>query len=139
MAPLRFQPSLDGISWQELEDLFRRADLGGRQASKLARAYANSALVLFVWDGVKLVGTARAISDLEYHAGIYDVAVLPEYQGQGLGRQMMEHLLARLKVWRVILVCDPEVEDFYRKFGFEKMGGVMAKFHPTYLYDDVQP
>lgn len=135
---LRFQTTPEGVSWQELEDVFRRADLGGRQASKLERAYENSAFVLFVFDEEKLVGTARAISDLEYHAGIYDVAVLPEYQGQGLGRQMMEHLLARLNVWRVILVCDPEVEGFYKKLGFEKMGGVMAKYHPIYLYD-VQP
>ena len=72
------------------------------------RFQTNSTLVIFAFDGDTLVGTARAITDLEYHAGIYDVAVLPEYQGRGVGRQMMEWLLNRLKVWRVKLVCEPE-------------------------------
>lgn len=131
----RFQENTENIDWQELEVLFKRANLGGRQASKLERAYDHSALVLFVFDGETLIGTARAISDLEYHAGIYDVAVLPEYQGEGLGRQMMERLLEKLNVWRVILVCEPDVEGFYRKFGFEKMGDVMAKLAWENLYD----
>lgn len=133
---IRIQTSLEGIDWVAIEALFHRAGLGGRQASKLARAYANSTRVLFIFDEEKVVGTARAISDLEYHAGIYDVAVLPEYQGQGLGRQLLEHLLVQLPVWRIVLVCDPEVENFYRKFGFEKLDGVMAKFNGLALYDE---
>jgi aralkylamine N-acetyltransferase len=136
-ARLQFQTTIQDIDWRELENLFKRANLDGRQAIKLQRAYQNSAAVLFVFDENHLIGTARAISDLEYHAGIYDVAVLPEYQGQGLGRLIMERLLSQLKVWRVMLVCDPDVEGFYRKFGFEKMDGVMAKFDPDNLYDPV--
>lgn len=132
---LRIQNVLDGVDWLELEDLFRQAGLGGRQATKLARAYANSTCVIFIFDGAKIIGTARAISDLEYHAGIYDVAVLPEYQGRGLGKQMLEYLLGQLPVWRVFLVCDPDVEDFYRKFGFEKLQGAMVRFNPHQLFD----
>lgn len=131
----RSQNTIEYIDWAELETLFKKAGLGGRQASKLQRAYASSTLVLFIFDEHRLIATARAISDLEYHAGIYDVAVLPEYQGQGLGREMLAYLLAHLKVWRVILVCDPDVEDFYGKFGFEKMNGVMAKMDRESLYD----
>lgn len=132
---LRIQTVLDGVNWLELEDLFRQAGLGGRQATKLSRAYSNSTFVVFIFDGAKVVGTARAISDLEYHAGLYDVAVHPAYQGQGLGRQMLEYLLSQLPVWRVFLVCDPDVEDFYRHFGFEKLQGVMARFNPHQLFD----
>ena len=124
-----------GIDWQYLENLYLRAGLRGRSAAKLARAFANSHSVCFALVGDQLVGAARAISDGEYQAGIYDVVVAPEHQRQGIGKKMIETLLGELKVWRVLLVCDPDKEAFYHQFGFEKMEGVMALFQKQHLYD----
>ncbi len=46
---------------------------------------------------------ARAITDGEYHAVVYDVAVHPEYQGRGIGKELMSRMLSSLRVWRLML------------------------------------
>jgi ribosomal protein S18 acetylase RimI-like enzyme len=72
------------------------------------------------------VAAGRALSEGEYHATIYDVVVDPEYQRLGIGSRVMSELLARLPVWRGLLVADRKVQPFYRRLGFES-------------YDDVWP
>lgn len=88
----------DNVGTPELEALFAATELGGRAGDKIRRAFLNSAVVCFASDGARLVGASRAITDGEYHGLIYDVAVLPDYQRQGIGRRMMQELLARLPV-----------------------------------------
>ena len=65
------------------------------------------------------MAAGRALTDGEYHATIYDVVVDPEYQRRGVGSRVMSELLARLPVWRVLLVAGREVQPFYRRLGFE--------------------
>jgi predicted N-acetyltransferase YhbS len=49
--------------------------------------------------------------------------VLPEYQGRGIGRRIMQMLMARYDGFhRHILVSDGKTTDFYRKCGFERAG-----------------
>ncbi|CAH2034844.1 unnamed protein product [Thlaspi arvense] len=63
----------------------------------------------------KLIGMARATSDHAFNATIWDVLVDPEYQGQGLGKALVEKLVRAL-LQRDI---DSQVVDFYQNLGFE--------------------
>src|SRR5206468_3628669 len=110
MSRITLQEDHVNVDWQELENLFTLTELGGRKGDKLRRAFLNSNAVCYAYDGDRLVGVARAITDGEYHALIYDVAVHPGYQRQGLGKRIMRNLLDRLPVWRVMLVADSEVQ-----------------------------
>ena len=132
---MRFQSDSRGVDWQELIQLFKLADLGGREGDKVRRSFANSTVVCFAFDGPRLVGAARALSDLEYHATIYDVAVHPDYQRRGIGTRLMNELLQQLPVWRVLLVAEDEVRAFYQRLGFEPFGDAMARLDRTRLYD----
>ena len=132
---LTLQFDCSGIAWAELEALFKAAGLGGRAGDKLRRAFENSQLVCFAWDGARLIGASRALTDWEYHAAIYDAAVLPEYQGYGLGRRIMQALIDRLPVWRYMLVTEDKNVGFYQKLGFEEIRIVMARFAWDRLYD----
>lgn len=85
-----FSFELKNVDWIEAAEIFRRAPLGTREPEKLRRACENSYLVCFAYAGDRLVGMGRALSDGEYQAAIYDLVVLPEYQGLGIGRQIME-------------------------------------------------
>lgn len=68
---------------------------------------------------------ARLLWDRGYTAYIADVIVLPEYQGQGLGRALIENLFQYMKAtipegYQVLIsiVAAKGKDKFYEKFGF---------------------
>jgi ribosomal protein S18 acetylase RimI-like enzyme len=70
----------------------------------------------------KLIGLARATSDHAFNATIWDVLVDPDFQGQGLGKALVEHMvrsLLRRDITNITLFADAKVVDFYRQLGFE--------------------
>lgn len=129
------QRDSNGIDWSALIALFKLTNLGGREGDKIRRAFEKSAVVCFAMHGPRLVGAARALSDFEYHATIYDVVVHPDYQARSIGTRMMGELLSALPVWRVLLVADANVRPFYERFGFEPFGDVLARLDRSRLYD----
>lgn len=133
---VEYRHSCEGITAQVLQDLFQAADIGGRDGDKILRAFRNSAIVCFAFAEDRLIGSCRAITDREYHALVYDVAVHPEYQGRGIGKELMTRLLSRVSVWRVMLVADAEVQGFYRQLGFAPYDDVMAMCDHRWLFDE---
>ena len=56
-------------------------------------------------------GLARATSDHAFNATIWDVLVDPEYQGQGLGKALVEHMvrsLLRRDITNITLFADAQ-------------------------------
>ena len=102
---------------------------------KILRAFKNSGIVCFAFAEDRLIGACRAITDSEYHAFVYDVAVHPDYQGRGVGKSLMTRLLSGVSVWRVMLVAEGEVQGFYRQFGFAPYNDVMATCDAQRLFD----
>lgn len=135
MPTVKLQRDASGIDWSAVQELYSLAGLGGRQGDKVRRAFERSDLVVFAFEGSVLVGLARALTDFEYHASVYDVAVHPDHQRRGIGRKMLEELLGSLKVWRVLLVADADVTPFYARLGFQAYGDVLARLDRTHLYD----
>lgn len=124
---IRFSTATDGIDWQALAILYERAPLGPKRTpEKLRVAFENSLLKVFAFDGVRLVGAGRALSDGVWRAAIYDVAVLPEYQGKGIGGKIIEWLIKNVGVDVITLYAAPGKEAFYQRFGFRRMKTAMA-------------
>ncbi|MFW5499773.1 MULTISPECIES: GNAT family N-acetyltransferase [unclassified Maridesulfovibrio] len=119
---------LKNIDWQKVAEIFEKAPLGTREPKKLSRAAANSELVCFAKDGTEFIGFARAISDGEFQAAIYDLCILPEYQSHGLGKKMMTAMMEKLESVSVILYAVPGKEGFYEKLGFKPMLTAMGCF-----------
>jgi len=118
---------IDRISREELARLFELAPLGKkRDPKKLEMAFRNSLLKVFAFDGKKLVGAGRVLSCGVWRAAIYDAAVLPEYQGRGIGRAIIRHLVDTANVEVIMLYAAPGKEEFYERFGFRKMTTAMA-------------
>jgi len=92
------------------------------------KAFENSHTVVFVFDDDKLIGFGRAISDGVYQAAIYDIAVLPEYQGKKVGSTIIDSILKCVPKCNVILYASPGKEKFYDKMNFRKMRTGMALF-----------
>ncbi len=126
--PLEWTDSLDNIDWEELSALFRVA-LGEKSAATLKIVFTNSRFRCFVKQDGRLVGAGRAVSDGIDVSYICDVALLPEVQGMGLGKQIVGRLLELSQGHKkIILYSVPGKEPFYKKFGFRRMKTAMAIF-----------
>ena len=83
--------------------------------------------VVLARDGQKgqVVGFVTAISDGVLSAFIPLLEVLPEYQGRGIGSELVRRILAELEEFYMVdLVCDPELEGFYRRFEMTLLAGM---------------
>jgi GNAT superfamily N-acetyltransferase len=111
--------------------VFERAPLGKqrRDPEKLKRAFESSYAVVYVFDTDKLIGMGRALCDGEYQAAIYDMVVLPDYQGRGIGKEIIKRLSEQLPVENIVLYAVPGREGFYEKYGFKTMRTAMAKLN----------
>ena len=124
----RLQDHTSQIPWEDVCRVIGEAGLRARPAEVTQKAFENSYRVVFVFDEERLIGVGRAVSDGVYEAALYDIAVLPQYQGKKLGRLMLEELHKGLQDMNVILYASPGKETFYGKFGYRRMRTGMARF-----------
>lgn len=110
-----------GVDWDEFCDLFWRVGFGKREPELARQIFAASYAYCFAWDQTTLIGSARALSDGIFSSAIYDVLVEPEYQGQGVGKALMNNLLSRLPKRSVMLISTHGHEGFYQKLGFKRL------------------
>jgi len=115
--------------WEELTQLYRIAPLSEKHAKKLKVVFTNSKFKCFVYDESKLIGVGRALADGIDCSYICDIAIHPEYQGIGLGKQIVQSLVEQSEGHKkIILYAIPGKEGFYSKLGFKKMNTAMAIF-----------
>jgi len=104
-----------------------RASVGWPEitAEKAKTGIDNSAFIVAAECEGKTVGLARVVSDGGYVALIADVIVLPEYQGKGIGKTMMNMVMQYIynsigsgERVLVSLMAAKGKESFYKKFGF---------------------
>lgn len=91
------------------------------QAGMLEQALKNSLQVIAAFDEEKLVGLIRAVGDGYSIVFVQDILVLPEYQRMGIGRQLMERLLAIYpNIYQLHLLTGKEekTKAFYESLGF---------------------
>jgi GNAT superfamily N-acetyltransferase len=70
---------------------------------------------------------ARVITDYGYVVYIADVIVMPEYQGKGVGRLLLNGIMKYIndniapgQQKSINLMAAKGKEEFYKKFGFEE-------------------
>lgn len=120
---------IKNIDWDELSALYKLAPLGDKKAADLETVFTNSMFKLFVHQNGKLVGAGRALADGVDCSYICDVAVLPNHQGAGLGKEIVNRLLKLSQGHKkIILYSAPGKEPFYKKLGFDRMRTAMAIF-----------
>ena len=81
--------------------------------------FINSTVVISAWDNDKLVGCVRVLSDRIFRSHIYDLAVLPEYQNQGIGTELVKRCIVHFPNSEWNLETIPERIGFYKQLGFE--------------------
>jgi ribosomal protein S18 acetylase RimI-like enzyme len=76
------------------------------------------------YDDKKLIGYVDTVSNGVTDAYIQDLAVDPAYQGQGVGTELMNRIISKLKekkIFWISVMYDEKLQDFYKRFGFFQM------------------
>ncbi|MGB7247592.1 MAG: GNAT family N-acetyltransferase [Phormidesmis sp.] len=119
----RYTQTLSADHLQQLCGLFEIAAFWAKHRcpEEMALAIAHSHPVVTAWDGEQLIGFARATSDGVFRATIWDVVIHPDRQGGGLGRRLVETLIAHPHMNRVerTYLTTTHQQRFYERIGFE--------------------
>ncbi len=107
-----FYPLYTATGWNESLNL---------SADELERAIRNSYRVVSVYEGKRLIGFGRVVSDGVVYATLYDVMVLPKWQHQGIGSSIIRKLVRQCEaegIRSIHLYAARGAESFYNKLGF---------------------
>lgn len=98
---------------------------------KLMRAYDNSLHVYGIFEEDKLIGFVRCVGDGEHIVVIEDLIIKADYQRQGLGTKLLQHVFEKYADVRMLSLytdkVDVKANNFYKKMGMrlvEEMGAV---------------
>jgi GNAT superfamily N-acetyltransferase len=101
----------------------------------VVRRAVDNSLCFGLYEHDRQVGFARAITDRATYAYLADVFVLPSHRGRGLGRWLMECVMAHpdLQGLRRFSLVTRDAHALYRPFGFDALASpdrYMERFAP---------
>ena len=77
-------------------------------------------LTISAWDGDRLVGVARSVTDFHYACYLSDLAVDKNYQRLGIGKELQRRTQSELGPrCNLILLAAPAANEYYEHIGFE--------------------
>ena len=114
----------------DLEELFLSVDWSsGHFPDKLVVAMENFKTVYSAWDGNKLVGMICAMDDGIMNAYVHYLLVNPNYQGQMIGRKLVELVKEKYKDYlRIVVIAYNKELSFYENCGFKKTNEASPMF-----------
>jgi ribosomal protein S18 acetylase RimI-like enzyme len=114
----------DNCMVSEVEEVFIRSGIRRPvgDSDRIQRMIDNADEIITVREGSELVGFLRAITDYSYCCYISDIAVDTDYQGLGIGKELIRILKNKLGEDEIqyVLTSAPKAVGFYERVGFER-------------------
>lgn len=111
---------------EQVTTLYLRAKLNrpnDQRRMELMLTHAN--IKISAWDGERLVGFLRGFTDYCFDCYVNDLAVDPDYQVRGIGRNLMEELKGLIEDGTFIfLISAADAIPFYRKMEFNNFKNI---------------
>jgi len=120
---------LDGITTENLKGFF----VGWPNPPSVTKHYELLEKSSYIWLAIEnqtgnVVGFLTAISDEVLSAYIPLLEVLPEYQGRGIGKKLIDKMLSTLgEIYMIDLLCDQDLQEYYEKFKMFRSQGMMLR------------
>lgn len=96
-----------------------------REESVIEEAFTNTLYSISVYDGDNIVGYGRLVGDKTMVIYLQSIMIIPEYQRQGIGTEIINRLVDKVKEYkgkspelRCYLFSYKGKETLYEKFGF---------------------
>ena len=127
--PIEYTSSLDGVAPEHLSGFFEGWPSPPSPERHLEILEGSYRVVLAREAGSpQVVGFVNAISDGVLYAFVPLLEVLPSHRGRGIGSALVQRLLDELgEFYAVDLMCDPELQPFYERFGMHRATGMIIR------------
>lgn len=104
-------------------ELYRASTLGERRPVHdreiMRKMLAHGNLTITAWDGDRLIGISRSLTDFAYVAYLSDLAVHLDYQRRGIGKELIRRTRALLEpTATIVLLSAPKAVEYYPHVGF---------------------
>lgn len=111
------------LSVTEVIDLFESSgiDRPTNNPERIRNMLDKANLIVSAWEGDKLIGIARSLTDFAYCTYLSDLAVRREYQKRKVGSSLIQ--ITRSEVGEasmLLLLSNESAMGYYPKLGFEK-------------------
>ncbi|MBV7334831.1 GNAT family N-acetyltransferase [Chloroflexi bacterium TSY] len=126
---MRYTDSACCLSPAQLQGFFMGWPTPPSPETHLSLLRQSDAVVLAMDEATdNVVGFINAITDHVLTAYIPLLEVLPAYQGQGIGQELVCRMFAKLDGFYAIdLLCDPELQSFYGQAGMRPAHAMMVR------------
>lgn len=123
MSPITYRTGGE-LDLDQVIELYVASTLGARRPvddrAVMAGMLRHANLIVTAWDGERLVGLGRSLTDYGYVCYLADLAVRDSYQKQGIGRELIARTRAALGArCKIVLLAAPAAVGYYPKLGFE--------------------
>ena len=96
--------------------------------NRMEKEYSSPMMTSFcrftAYDGGRLIGYIDCVSNGVTDAYIQDLIVSPDFQGKGIGTELMNMMIKYLKdhgIYMISVVYEDSLKPFYQRFGFNHM------------------
>ena len=123
MGEIRYQNN-EIITADQLAEVFRASGIRRpvEDKTRLEKMLKHADILVTAWDGERLVGVARALTDYSYCCYLSDLAVDEGYQHRGIGKQLVNEVEREIgEEAALILLASPIAMDYYPKIGFNRI------------------
>ncbi len=114
----------NSLDLDEVIDLYRASTLGERRPvndrERMGAMLRNANLVITAWDGARLVGISRSMTDFVYATYLSDLAVRLSHQRRGIGKELIRATQRECPKATIILLAAPKAVEYYPHIGFTR-------------------
>ena len=112
------------IDLDDMIELYVDSTLGERRPvddrERMGRMLEEADLLITAWEEDLMVGISRCVTDWVYCTYLSDLAVRAEYQGQGIGKELVRLTREATPAASVILLAAPAAIEYYPKIGMTR-------------------
>jgi GNAT superfamily N-acetyltransferase len=107
------------ISLDRVEELLRESYWAAKRSREAIEESIHNSLCLGVYEGAKLVGFARIVTDLVTIYWLCDLIIDPAYRGRGLGKKLTESVVGLEQLQGLAgILATRDAHGLYAQFGF---------------------
>jgi GNAT superfamily N-acetyltransferase len=121
----------NALDLDQVIELYRASTLGARRPvddrARMQRMLELANVVITAWDGDKLVGIARSLSDFAFCTYCSDLAVHLDYQRSGIGKELLRRTHQAGAPATTYLFAAPAAVNYYPHIGMESGSGWLLK------------